>query len=139
MRLSELTPDGDPLPRAAAVGPGSRFVGMTAAVDVEPSVIEMGARPDVAARAEQQLRSWRFTAAEVGAAIRSEPPAGLAAGRAVAIPHSWARSEPELADHKGPCWYARSVVLEPDRHHQLRLNGVDYVRPAEVAWPYRGC
>jgi len=100
---------------------------MGAAVDVEPSVIEMRAIPDVAARVEQPLRSWRFTPAEVGAEIPGAPPSGLAAGRAVALPHGWSRSEPELADHKGPCWYARSVVLEPDRHHQLRLDGVDYV------------
>ena len=127
MRLSALAQDADPLPRAAPVGPGSLYASIAPAVDVEPSLIEVVPFFSTVTRSEQPLRSWRFTAGVAGEPIPGAPPGALDRGRPIAVPHTWSRSEPELADHKGPCWYARTLEVDPSRRHQLRFDGLDYV------------
>ncbi len=123
MRISNLEADPDPVPRAAPVGAGSLYAAVPAATPVEPQSIEVIA-PDgpLAARDELPLRSWRFTIDAAGPDWR-----------AVRVPHVWSRAEPDLADHRGPSWYARDVAVTTERRHHIRFDALDYVATITVA------
>lgn len=126
MRLHAFEPDPDPYPRAVAVGPGSAYAPIPRAVVVQPDAIEELEPPAVAPRETRQLGTWRFAPGDRRPAPESD------AWRLVAVPHVWSRAEPELADHKGPCWYARELDLDPARHHQVRFGALDYVADVYV-------
>lgn len=127
MRLDGFEHDPDPLPRAAPVGPGSAYAPVAEAILVEPtSVTELVGAADIAPRRERALATWRF------APGRSRPAAEADEWRLVSVPHVWARAEPDLADHKGPCWYQREVELEPSGRHQLRFEALDYVAAVHI-------
>ncbi len=122
MRPSAWTADPDPLPRAAPVGPGSAYAAVATAQPV-PVSVESYDGAVTAVRHERQLVDWLFS------------PDGTRPGHdaaAITVPHCWSRSEPELIDHKGPCWYARDVVLTPGRHHRLVFGALDYVAAVHV-------
>jgi beta-mannosidase len=114
--LDGLGPDLDPLPRAAPVGPGSAYAAVSGAAPVPDLSVSPVTVAVEAARRAAPLATWQFR------------PDHDEAWRTVAVPHVWSRSEPDLADYKGPCWYSRLVdVGPPGSHHQLRFDGLDYV------------
>lgn len=127
-RLHDLAVDPDPYPRPAPVGPGSAYAAVSRAVAVDPEHIAVAAPVRIADRDMVPLRSWHFRADEDGVGRDRDFAVEDTSGwRPVAVPHTWSRSEPDLVDHKGPCWYGRDIVMEEGRHHQLRFGGLDYV------------
>lgn len=125
--IHDLAVDHDPLPRSAPVGPGSAYAAVSSAVLVEPARIEVTEPAPIADRDVATLASWRFRPDREIDDSDDASTQPTADWRPIAVPHTWSRAEPDLVDHRGPCWYARDVAITPGRHHQLRFGGLDYV------------
>ena len=126
LRLEGDGHDEDPLPRPAPVGSGSAFSAVSCASVVRATSIAIGDGRDLPARRLQALRTWHAAAASISFPIAPALEDIVRAGDRVALPESWSRRDPALADFRGPVWYGRELTVV-GTHARLFFERADYV------------